>query len=724
MHSIPRRWVLKPLSPLLQPSDLRSIVGPTSEVDNHDSNSSVLVLQQRDGSPNVMVSAQQVVVSQEENSSSDEWQPSSPSSSSSSHCGFYSFVEDATSPEAHQNQAWMVSPQRQAQMAILKEEKEFKLQTYSSSRKPESLFLESNGDFEYKVDPCNGIRVMDEEEEKRLRTEIIRSQAPKKNQTEPQKPGDNPDPVLSTDRLIEGFSLSFSPVRFRPEPPHLEDPATIDKEQINFNTARQKFLQMEQERLAKHLGPVGSSRTHLDAIPDVFVSRKVNISDSTETTHDLTLIKAVDEDETSSQRKVLVFESLSSQSGVFDDVDSGLEELPVEVASSYVSDDFLLNNNQQDDWTSKSTVLRETPIEREIRLAQEREEDLRRSRGLKHSNARGEMVQIRTRRSQLSLTPDRIHEKNQMGFILHSKTQRENKRKEQLPQQDRILEQDSQDPPPEDIKTEADPQNGNKSTREKPEFESETDDVFLSPCCPHRHPEESIFSQMYSFTIRNSEVQDTTCFHPDQTASFPSSPASLTPVTLSETAPQSWRENLESTGLQSRGQGAPDFIEKEIEDALRREQELREMRESMKENSQPLFSPAPLVEQASNMAVRQFYPPVNTEKAVRVSSPSSGVRLPSISFVTAKPWASSGRPAFSSSTGVRMVPVVPGGLTESLLQDFEEHQAKLKLEESTYAGIQLVDDINNEVVESTRVIRHKNQRALRWEAGLFTNQQD
>ncbi|KAE8294736.1 A-kinase anchor protein 2 [Larimichthys crocea] len=61
--------------------------------------------------------------------------------------------------------------------------------------------------------------------------------------------------------------------------------------------------------------------------------------------------------------------------------------------------------------------------------------------------------------------------------------------------------------------------------------------------------------------------------------------------------------------------------------------------------------------------------------------------------------------------GVRSIPLRLRGLSETLLQDFEERRIQLRLEESA-------------VVESTRVIRHKNQRALLWEAGVFTNQEE
>ncbi|XP_076577858.1 uncharacterized protein misp [Chaetodon auriga] len=764
MDSTPRRWVLKPLSPLLQPSDLRTIAGPArSDTPNLDDSvftsdsisvapghSSVVVSsQQGDGSRDVVVQARQIAVSKDGGGTDDGWlpsgpsNPSSPTSSLDSHSGFYSFVEDPTSPEAELNEAWMVSPQRQTQLATLKEDKGFKLQTYTSRRKPESLFLESNGDSQYEVDLNNGTKEVHEEEEKKLRKEIIRSQAPKRNPTFKDQliALQNLDLSRPTNKLVEGFSVSYSPVSFRAELPCPVEPGTVDKEQINFNTARQQFLKMEQDQLTALLNPLRSSKGHLNislrSDSNVSSSKQVETYHSMEMSENTTMFKS-SEDETYPERKVTVCrteESLSQQSSVFDDLDSRLEEVSVEVGGGYTSEEGIFKDNIQGN-QSKSTSDYETPIEREIRLVQEREENLRRSRGLKHKDSRAEMVEIKTKRLQSPLMPVKAKEKNRVSFIIHQEIRKENQRKEDPQQQRGILARYSLNPPHElqDIKRQSDQQDEGKRTEKRPQTESGDAEVFLSPCCPHRHPEETelyisqVSTAPSSFSGGNSEVQDTRCFHQDQmtSSSSHSSSPTLTPLCdMTSTTPRSWKENLESTGLQSRGQGAPDFIEKEIEEALRREQELRELRASREETNRQLFSPAPLVEQATKMAISQFYPPVDTEK-ITISSPPPRpvVRLPSISFITAQPWISSPPPYSSPPTAVRPNPPPFRGLTETLLQHFEERRAQLKLEESSYAGIQLVDDVNNEVVESTRVIRHKNQRALRWEAGVFANQEE
>ncbi|XP_035504637.2 mitotic interactor and substrate of PLK1 [Scophthalmus maximus] len=738
MDSTPRRWVLKPLSPLLQPSDLRTIPSPTrgdapdpddpvfsSDIISVTGNHLSVVVSSHPGdrSQDMVIQARQAIVSQDGGSINDDWQPSSPSSSSGSHCGFYSFVEDAASPEAELNEAWMVSSQRQAQLLTLKEENVFKLQTYTSSKKPHSLFSESKEDSQYNVDPESVIKVVGEQEEKQLRKDIIRSQAPKKNLmfNDQLHASENLDLSRSTNKLIEGFSVSYSPVGSRPESTHTAEFGTVDKEQINFSAARQQFLKMEQELLTTVLNPLTSNippHSSLHQDPDVSSWRQVETFDSVELSEDTTLFKPSEEVDTNSEWKrteCRTEESLSRQSSVFDDLGSGLEELLVEVGGSYISDGGVFNdNNQQENRSCKSTTEYETPIEREIRLVQEREENLRHSRGLKHSDSRAEMVEIKTKRLQASLTPIKAREKTPVSFIIQQK--KEIQSREEPLQQGGILGGDSQD----------------RRAEERPPSVSGETDVFLSPCCPHRHPEETelSISQMNlassSFTVGDLRFQGSRRLHQNQMTSLSPYSSSASSPTLTPqqkitwTTPHQWKENLEFSGLQPRGQGAPDFIEKEIKEALRREQELKESRAK---NNQQLFSPTPLLEQATKMATSQFFTHANTDEPVPLSSPSprASVRLPSISFITAQPWTSS-----SSSTSPAVVPLAPPplrGLSETLLQDLEDRRVQLKPDESSYAGIQPIDDVNNEVVESTRVIRHKNQRALQWEAGVFANQE-
>lgn len=616
--------MLKPLSPLLQPSDLRTIAGPprsnVPDLDDLDgisvtlNHSSMIVSSQEgDGSQDVVVQAHQVAVSQDVGNTSDEWHPSSPSnpsspsSSTGSHCGFYSFVEDPASPEAELNEAWMVSPQRQAQLATLKEEKGFKLQTYSSSRKPESLFSETNGDSQYKVDPNNGIKVVGEEDEKKLRKDIIRNQGPKKTPMfkDQLKALENLDLSGSTNKLIEGFSVSYSSVSPRPDRPHPAEPGTIDNEQIDFNAARQQFLKMEQNRLMALLSPPKSSTSHLNSPlqpdPDVSSSQQVETYNS-EVSEDTAPFKPSEGDETYSGGKVTVcwtVESPSRLSSVFDDLDSGLEELSVEVGG-YTSDDGVFSNNTlQENSSTKSTSNYETPIEREIRLVQEREENLRLSRGLKHSDGRVEMVEIKIKRLQSPLV--KTKEKNRVSFI-QQEIEKQSQRKEERWHQGGILGQYKQDPPQELENVQKEFNQQDRRTEGRSQSDSGEAEVFPSPCCPHRHPEETELykkSGPSSFTVRDSDVQE---------VSSTLTPRSETMSTMS----RFWKENFESTGLQPRGQGASDFIEKEIKEYLRREQELKELRESREETNLQLFSPAPLVEQATNMAMRQFYPPLNT----------------------------------------------------------------------------------------------------------------
>uniref|UniRef100_A0A8D3EF52 A-kinase anchor protein 2 C-terminal domain-containing protein n=1 Tax=Scophthalmus maximus TaxID=52904 RepID=A0A8D3EF52_SCOMX len=445
------------------------------------------------------------------------------------------------------------------------------VQTSSHSKKPHSLFSESKEDSQYNVDPESVIKVVGEQEEKQLRKDIIRSQAPKKNLmfNDQLHASENLDLSRSTNKLIEGFSVSYSPVGSRPESTHTAEFGTVDKEQINFSAARQQFLKMEQELLTTVLNPLTSNippHSSLHQDPDVSSWRQVETFDSVELSEDTTLFKPSEEVDTNSEWKrteCRTEESLSRQSSVFDDLGSGLEELLVESTTEY-----------------------ETPIEREIRLVQEREENLRHSRGLKHSDSRAEMVEIKTKRLQASLTPIKAREKTPVSFIIQQK--KEIQSREEPLQQGGILGGDSQD-----RRAEERPPSVNRVVHQSNEFS-----FFLLHCGGLEVP------RLKTFAPESNDFLITLLL-------FASSPTLTPQQKITWTTPHQWKENLEFSGLQPRGQGAPDFIEKEIKEALRREQELKESRAK---NNQQLFSPTPLLEQATKMATSQFFTHANTGK--------------------------------------------------------------------------------------------------------------
>lgn len=449
--------------------------------------------QNTEGFPALLV---QVPVSEPTGSSSEEH--SSPSSSIDSHSGFYSLVDDPSCPEAELNTAWMVSAQRQNQLATLKEERAFKLQTYSSGRRPRTLFPEEVGEgYACQQEELRArVGVVLQEEERRLRQEIIRSQAPRKKPVH--AAGVNlQDLELNTGDLLDSLCSVHSGAE-QLAPLVAE---TVDKKQINFNAARQQFLQMEQQnqqlKLRDSLRP---SRTGCRTRPTQGVVSSLQ------------------------QNQMQLSQHIAGPDQL---------ELQKKVSSSR-SKNLASNETTSQMRTSRPTTDHETSIKHKKQLVQERKEKLL-SQCLKSSD---DQVQVQVTSNHLNPVINLASSKNNWreGGILEL-----------------------------------------KSVEAHQKLEGQVDDRFPSPCCPHRHSKETeLLLQGTSATLLSSRVQETKSIYQDRLTSPFFHFLLLSP----SSSPGSWRENLESSSLQSRGQGTPNFIQQDIEESLRREQELQELRAS------------------------------------------------------------------------------------------------------------------------------------------------
>ncbi|KAK7128008.1 hypothetical protein R3I93_020560 [Phoxinus phoxinus] len=870
MTSNPKRWVIKPFYPKLEQLDLRSILSPTGQPQSlentwsssQDGDSFRFSLESitetsmqptvkgSSGSgkstPDIMVQARQVSVS-EDGSDSEDWMASTPSnpdspgtaSSTGSHVGFYSFVDDPASPEAEMNEVYMISPKRQAKLNTLKEKSTFKLQTYTEEKRPGRLFEESNGDDLYRVKDASTVN---EEEENQDRIDIIRNQAPKNSPAlkEQWSALENLDLSNMPQRLLDGFSVRYKPVSIKTEQARVE-PGTIDNEQIDFNAARKQFLMMERSKqnpfLQSHQQLPYSPKLRgqsLSSTANIFTTKQVSKENSLEEKQ--VPIETQQEPEV---KTVTVTEDPEDgvASGVIDDVDYGLGDRSV----GYASNGSISNEPSISEMGSSLTILSadETPIQREIRISQQREESLRRSRGILRSD-NSEMVEIRTKpiltlsSSQVKAT--KVKETNRVSFLIQRELDLEKQRHN--PQsvsshhirENRVQDKKSFDSQPDEIVVTSmrtslreSPANDveqiavseNDMWIEQPVLVDEGDisdsKEVLSPCCPHRHPNESMVqrntdssnfgnqAQMsaYSEEDTHSKVRvykengvdiqtnnlgtkkeppwttenDNSMIGKNRLYS-PNIPSQLDPTKNSWYTPTR-RSHIEHTKWSPKMQNAPNSIRQEIEEDLRREQELQDLRESFSvlpsaamtsvptssEPRSPLYSSegtvfSPQTPHGDIAEVDSVLPEKKTDysfpyswsldtssvsrlsmadKSLQLSSQRSNSRLPSMSVMTPQPW---GSPKPMSPTVSRVTPIKPlstladvsspvsqKGLTETLLKDFEDRRVKLKLEESAYAGIQPVDAVNNEVVEATRVTRHKNQRALQWEAGMYANQE-
>ncbi|XP_041087175.1 mitotic interactor and substrate of PLK1 [Polyodon spathula] len=856
MENSPKTGVIKPLSPKVgttnypwnitdrkRVTERQYAVNSANGYSNEDITvlraQSCVTVQGEELGGDVVFQANQMAVVEDEGGLVHPVSPDSPGSRR----GFYSFVEQGL--EADKTEVWRTSPEREAKLATLRRENSFELRAYQEEKRPKKLFPgEDNEESRYKV-----LVHSLEKEIECDRRDIIRTQAPKKNPIFADQwsslEGLDLARTLNNSGPLEGMALYYSPLPPRQSSSINVEPGSVDTEQINFSAARQQFLLMEKSNQSPFLRsprqPLQMTPKNVQDSPllegSIVKAIRVHYDSPGESSpiHGqyqgpvkdvaFTMKRAGAEDQINKSK----WQNYVTVS--FDELDSGLGEFSGDYGAGYTSDGSLSNELSSTPDTGRiSKPKSETPIEREIRITQEREASLRQERGISRTNL-VEMVEIKTKpvlsKASLANSPvvSRSKEKGRVSFFVQREIERETRREkdlhhegkapglydhgtpQELEERKKVFELQADDVPVTPNKmsisgkliTAWKSEEWKKAVPEAPlpaagKTTAGSENFSAGPCCPHRHPDEpkresigqppihvvkkgSITQVQEEAKVAEAKAKWET-FQPYQ-ETFETQPSSREPQLylgsrwgvkdspgLSDDRKSSELSGLRSASglsvsndlkprltalpepfsLRSRKLSTPNVIRQEIEEDLKREKDLRRLRLST--------SLAPSVDLGQDTVDQQA--PATTTRNLSTgklealgtpSSPSLTSRTPGVSMVTPQPWVAPLWPESPRTPGVSMVTAQPWvaplwpespstprsygqpgqgtsvkGLTETLLGDFEERKIKMKREEGMYAGIEPSDEVNNEVLEATRVTRHKNSRALRWEAGMYTNE--
>uniref|UniRef100_A0A2K6URX6 PALM2 and AKAP2 fusion n=1 Tax=Saimiri boliviensis boliviensis TaxID=39432 RepID=A0A2K6URX6_SAIBB len=158
--------------------------------------------------------------------------------------------------------------------------------------------------------------------------------------------------------------------------------------------------------------------------------------------------------------------------------------------------------------------------------------------------------------------------------------------------------------------------------------------------------------------------------------------------------------------LRSRKQRTLSMIEEEIRAAQEREEELKRQRQVMQSAQSPRTKNAPLLPSRTCYKTA----PGKIEKVKPPPSPTT--EGPSLQpDLTPEEAAGTQRPK---------------NLMQTLMEDYETHKSKRRerMDDSSYTSKLLSCKVTSEVLEATRVNRRKSALALRWEAGIYANQEE
>ncbi|NXH32371.1 MISP protein, partial [Myiagra hebetior] len=585
------------------------------------------------------------------------------------------------------------------------------------------------------------------------RKEVIRSQVMRKSSTIAER-WSSMDELSSISTGVgsqgEGRHTGTVPTSFaiyfdKPSPGRAVtpvDPENIDTEQINFSAARQQFLMLEKTSPGSFFSPGQQAMSpRPESVTKVSREEWYSPEMATKAT------RGYDSANESSQGRT--DKSIYQVYGVVD-----------QRASS-------------NGLGKETRVSNETPIEREIRMAMEREENLWKERGIQRLTSSSELVEIQTRpvlNIHSSPGPGRKgKDRGRASLYVQREIEQETKREEDLKRQGRLLgaydkgtQQELEERKRVFEQEEAPPQKPTplkraeerrswfkESVVEQPSSPSPAEDTRGGRSVPSYTASIAHFqlSQPRFAASDRSREQPSVSQHASASASkwgsedswggklpgSTQSPSSTAVLPREYFSLSFWKPKVsfvEDMGTQSplrREDGREEqyrlrtwktqtsaLIEEEIRSDLQREEELQEQRR----RRQLMDTYSDGVPQEGSRS--------------RHSSAASGA---SGNYSVSGSPASSPAPhqtgvlgLISSFTPLRVTSSSQGS-AETLTPDsphsspFEERRRRVK-EDGKYAGIEPVDKVNTEVVESTRVFRHKSVMAQRWEAGQYVRDED
>ncbi|XP_067418376.1 mitotic interactor and substrate of PLK1 [Emydura macquarii macquarii] len=739
---------------------------------------------------------------------------------------------------------WTPPPDRESKLGFVKSGMLYDIRAYAKETKPSKLYSDDEEELRYRLTPLE-ISPEKAKELEEERKEVIQSQVVRRNSTTTEKRNsvDELDSLSAGSagryeaKQGGGYATSFALCFTSPSPAQVRtpvDPENIDREQINFAAARQQFLMLEKTNPGSLFGPrqqvkplkpestqniyrrewhsaEGGTKISLDyddaSTPSQREINGCDVGCTMPMKEELYVPKkaAVEREEPNGRMASLI--KTSSR----DDLDSGLGEMSNEFGAGYISDGSMSNEvfDAQLDWKAGNQdpakeleVRNETPIEREIRLAMEREESLRKERGIQRLASSNELVEIQTKpllSTSLSSSSSRKgKDKGRVSFYVQREIEQETKREEDLKKEGRLLggydkgmpqelgerkkvfEQEDASPAPYKPPFAKKSEDLTGTLNSKSALEQATDGSFSpsdSTVDGKRVPNHSVnlisfqAYEPYSMlnTSKRSPVDELlSCNQPSASCnklvdedSFRGKHASTAERAGSTPSPEErvvvhkeyfaipfWNPQVsfvsdEGTQCPLRKEkrlgpaGAPEdrytlkkwkpqtslLIEEEIRSVLQREQELQEQRRcrlltdgfspDSDASAQEKGFRSPLSSHSSAASgIADSYCVTESPVFAPASHQSGMLGLPSPPNMPSPYEGYTGRLASESAQD---------GLTGSLRD--EKKKKKLK-EDKKYASIEASDEVNTEILESTRVTRHKNAMAERWESGQFFNKED